>query len=299
MDINDTTLDTLAEWAAGRKDVRALILTSTRAIPGGRLDAYSDFDVIVIVDDVRAMLGDTTWQAEFGEVLIAYWDPLEVDSATGADWVSNITNYTNGLKIDFNLWSQQRYADVTAGPNPYPEFDAGYRIIVDKDDLTADLPAPPSPPTSRRDRMRRPTYDSSRTSSSGVPYVANGLLRDELLPTKWVLDFDMRFNYLLPLLEWRVECDYDWTMRTGNLGLWSQGPSHDQYRVPPRADIQRRHAGSELDRTIRDDQFVRTRRSRSRRPTRYQYPEDLVTAVTDHARRMRDGVFAAGPLHPE
>jgi Streptomycin adenylyltransferase len=52
----------------------------------------------------------------------------------------------------------------------------------------------------------------------GVPYVAKSLLRDELLPTKWVLDFDMRFNYLLPLLQWRVECDHDWSLKAGNLG---------------------------------------------------------------------------------
>ena len=47
----------------------------------------------------------------------------------------------NGLKIDFNLWSFQRYADVTGGPHPFAEFDAGYQVIIDKDDLTANLPA--------------------------------------------------------------------------------------------------------------------------------------------------------------
>lgn len=36
------TLDLLAEWANGREDVHALILTSTRAMPDAKLDAYSD-----------------------------------------------------------------------------------------------------------------------------------------------------------------------------------------------------------------------------------------------------------------
>jgi aminoglycoside 6-adenylyltransferase len=297
VDINATTLDTLAEWAAGREDVRALILTSTRAIAGARVDAYSDFDVIVIVDDVRGMLGDTTWQAEFGEVLIAYWDPLEVDSATGADWVSNITNYTNGLKIDFNLWSQQRYIDVTAGPNPYPEFDAGYQIIVDKDDLTADLPAPTAYIPARPDET---TYLRLITDFLiGVPYVAKGLLRDELLPTKWVLDFDMRFNYLLPLLEWRVECDHDWTMRTGNLGKGLKA----HLTTDIASHLERTFSGAtpEANWTALFEMiklFGRVAREVADR-LGYQYPEDLVTAVTDHARRMRDGVFASGPLQAE
>jgi aminoglycoside 6-adenylyltransferase len=55
---------------------------------------------------------------------------------------SNVTNYDNGLKIDFNLWSPQHYTDVTIGPDAYAEFDAGSRVLVDKDGLTTDLPAP-------------------------------------------------------------------------------------------------------------------------------------------------------------
>lgn len=41
-----------------------------------------------------------------------------------------MNNYVNGLKIDFGLWSRQRYADVTAGPEPDPEFDARYLVLV-------------------------------------------------------------------------------------------------------------------------------------------------------------------------
>jgi hypothetical protein len=163
----ETTIDRLARWAKGRDNVRSLIVTSTRAIPGAHVDAYSDYDVVAVVEDVRAMLDDTRWQADFGEVLISYWDPVEADPSTGAEWVGNITNYTSGLKIDFSLWSPQHYADVTAGPDPYPEFDAGYRVVVDKDGLTTGLPGP--------------TFSSSifsatpipRTSSSASPNTRN------------------------------------------------------------------------------------------------------------------------------
>ena len=138
----DTTIGRLARWAEDRENVRTLIVTSTRAMPDAQIDAYSDYDVVVVVDDVRAMLDDTGWQDTFGEVLISYWDPVERDPTTGAEWVGNITNYASGLKIDFSLWSPQHYADVTAGPDPYAEFDAGYQVVVDKDGLTTELPAP-------------------------------------------------------------------------------------------------------------------------------------------------------------
>lgn len=209
MTTSDPTVDALANWAEDREDVRALILTSTRAIAGAKLDAYSDYDVIVVTRDVEAMLEDTDWQGGFGEVLIAYWDPLDTDPATGAARVSSITNYTSGLKIDFNLWSPQCYADITAGPNPHPEFDAGYRVIIDKDGLTGNLPAD--------------TWSELEETFSDATPEAN-----------WEALFNM-------------------------ITLFS--------RVA-------REVAELLG---------------------YTYPERLITRVTDHARRMRDGAFAAGP----
>ncbi len=293
---NDKILDLLAAWATDRDDVRALILTSTRAIPGAELDAYSDYDVVVVTRDVPAMLADTSWQREFGEVLITYWDPLETDVATGAERVGNITNYTDGLKIDFSLWSPQQYADVTGGADPHPEFDAGHQVMVDKDGLTAELPAPtytayiPAKPDEA-------TYLRLVTDFLiGVPYVAKYLLRDELLPAKWVLDFDMRFNYLVPLLQWRVECDHGWSLKTGNLGrgLESHLPSDSWSRLEATFSDATPDANWDalftmitlFDRVAREvADFLG-----------YTYPEPLLTRVTEHARRMREGVFAAGPL---
>jgi hypothetical protein len=37
-------MPTLIEWAMARSPIRAVLLTSTRAIPGAPLDALSDYD---------------------------------------------------------------------------------------------------------------------------------------------------------------------------------------------------------------------------------------------------------------
>jgi aminoglycoside 6-adenylyltransferase len=293
---DDETINHLARWAEGRADVRALIITSTRAIPGGHLDAYSDYDAIVVVDDVRSLADDTDWLTEFGAVLIAYWDPLREDPATGAVRLGSVVNYVNGLKIDFSLWSRQRYVDVTAGPEPHPEFDAGYRVVVDKDGLTAELPEP----TFTAYVPRRPdeaTYLRLITDFLiGVPYVAKGLLRDELLPTKWVLDFDMRFNYLVPMLEWRVQCDHQWSLKAGNLGkgLTSHLPA------AVRSELERTFTGADPEANWEALFVMITLFGRIAREVAdllgFTYPDDLVTSVADHANRMRRGDFAAGPL---
>lgn len=292
----DAIIDRLTRWAEDRHEVRSLILTSTRAIPNAHVDAYSDYDVILVVDEVWPMLDDTSWLTDFGEVLIAYWDPLDVDPSTGAEQVGSVVNYTDGLKIDFSLWSRQRYADVTAGPDPDSELDAGYRVLVDKDRLTTELPAP----TFRSYIPARPdeaTYLRLVTDFLiGVPYVAKSLLRDQLLPAKWVLDFDMRFNYLLPLLEWRVECDHGWSLKTGNLGKGLKAHlSADTW-----AELEGTFADADPEANWKSLFAMVALFGRIAQEVAdslgYAYPESLVTRVVEHAHRMRDGVFAEGPL---
>ena len=292
----DVTIERLTRWAEARDEVRALILTSTRAIPHARLDAYSDYDVIAVVRHVRAMLEDTRWQADFGEVLLAYWDPVVTNPATGAESVSSITQYTNGLKIDFTLWSAQQFTDVTSRAEPHAALDAGHQVLLDKDGLSAGLPAP----TYTAYVSRRPddvTYQRLITDFlTGVPYVAKSLLRDELLPAKWVLDFDMRFNYLLPMLEWRIQCDHDWSLKSGVLGRGLKTRvSADTWR-----DLERTFTGSDAEANWEAlfamvDLFGRIA-AEVAGFLGYDYPETLVFRVADHARRMRQGHFSGGPL---
>ena len=292
----DPMIDRLTRWGEDNQAIRALIITSTRAIPDGHLDAYSDYDIILVVEAVRSLAEDTSWLADFGDVLVAYWDPVDVHPLTGAERVGSVVNYADGLKIDFSLWSAQAYSDATSGPDPYPELDAGYRVLVDKDHLTAELP----PPTFSAYIPARPdegTYLRLITDFLvGVPYVAKSLLRGQLLPAKWVLDFDMRFNYLVPMLEWRVECDHAWSLKTGALGKGLQ--TH----LPEDVWQELQQTFSDADPEKNWDAlfamtalFARTAHQVAER-LGYTYPELLVARVTAHAHRMRAGDFGHGPL---
>lgn len=292
----DPVLDQLTRWAGDHDDVRAVIVTSTRAIPNAHLDAYSDYDVILIVNAVRPFVEDISWLGDFGEVLVAYWDPLRVDSSTGGEEVNSVVNYTDGLKIDFSLWSHQAFTDITAGPDPHPELDAGYRVLVDKDGLTADLPAP-SFNAYIPVRPDEATYLRLITDFLiGVPYVAKSLLRGEFLPARWVLDFDMRFNYLVPMLEWRVECDHAWELKTGPLGKGLQAhlPS-DVW-----GELQRTFVDADPDKNWEALFAMVALFGRMAQEVAeslgHSYPDSLIAGVAAHAHRMRAGVFAQGPL---
>jgi aminoglycoside 6-adenylyltransferase len=79
---------------------------------------------------------------------------------------------------------------------------------------------------------------------SDPPYVAKCLLRGELLPAKWCLDYDMKHAYLRPMLEWLMGVNHNWSLPTGSLGkglkkklppeIWSQ--LEDSYAGADTAD---------------------------------------------------------------
>jgi len=120
--------------------------------------------------------------------------------------------------IDFRIWPEALLQRIVEAPALPPDMDAGYTVLLDKDHLTQEL----RPATYQAYIPSRPSEDAYQTHIrdffSDVPYVAKYLWRDELLPAKWCLDYDMKHEYLRPMLEWRMECDHDWSVPVRNLG---------------------------------------------------------------------------------
>ncbi len=208
----------LVRWAEKRDHVRAMLLTSTRARPDAPVDLLSDYDVVLVVEDIRPLFEDRSWLEDFGEVLVAYWDTIEPDPDHGVEQTGNVVHYDDGLKIDFRLWPVALMRRISDTPAPPDELDAGYLVLLDKDNLTAGL----RPPTYRAYVPDRPDEEAYLTwvndFFSDAPYVAKFLWRDELLPAKWVLDQDMKHKYLRRMLEWRIERDCGWAEPTDWLG---------------------------------------------------------------------------------
>jgi aminoglycoside 6-adenylyltransferase len=195
-----------------------MLLTSTRAVPNAPVDIYSDYDVILVVDDIHPFFEDRTWLSHFGEVLVAYWDPIHLDPDHSIEKVANVIQYEDGLKIDFTLWPVDLLRKIIQAPILQDELDAGYRILMDKDHPTTGMQPPtykayiPTPPTN--DVYQKTIEDFF----SDAPYVAKCLLRGELFPPKWALDYDMKHIFLRVMLDWRVELDHDWSVPVGALG---------------------------------------------------------------------------------
>jgi len=215
---HDNVIEHLLQWANQQETIRAVLMTSTRAIPGATVDALSDYDIILVTTDIHPFHIDRQWLNAFGEVLVAYWDPLLQAPEDGSDYFGNVIYFQNGWHIDFTLWPVALLQHIVAAPTLPDELDAGYQVLLDKDQLTAGL----QPPTYH---SYRPTPPSAETFQrlveeffSDAPYAAKCLWRDELLPAKWCLDYDMKHVYLRPMLEWRMAMEHGWTVKTGVLG---------------------------------------------------------------------------------
>ena len=132
----------LIQWAEGHDSIRAMLLTSTRAISNAAVDMWSDYDVILVVEDIHPFYEERRWLEDFGDVLIVYRDPIYCDPDFGTEKFGNVTQYADGLKIDFTLLPVEWLRKVVQASALPAELDAGYRVLLDKDNLTEGMKPP-------------------------------------------------------------------------------------------------------------------------------------------------------------
>jgi aminoglycoside 6-adenylyltransferase len=295
-------LSHLVRWGESQPLVRAMLLTSTRAIPGGVSDIFSDYDVVLALSDVRPFAKDRTWLEAFGTVLVMYQDPLESDE--GRLHSGNVVQFESGLKIDFTLVETQYFASMKAQNIPLlqmqnvpslqnvfqlpAELDAGYRILLDKDGLTAGLPPPtyqayiPHPPTEAQylERIECGLLDAT--------YVAKYLRRDDRVAAQHILDNFLKRENLIPLLEWHFESDHGWKVKPGLHGRRIQ-----RYLRPDLwADLERTYAGLGLEESwealFRSLALLRKVAMEVGERLGFTFPGDMVGRAVGYIQKVKD-----------
>lgn len=286
----ESVVDTLIEWGEHQPGVRAMLLTSSRAIPHAPADVFSDYDVILAVRDVQPFYEDRTWLEDFGPVLVVYRDPLQ--PYYGFAKAAYVTQYGNGLKIDFTLWPVPILQRIAADAQLPDEFDAGYRVLLDKDHLTDGL----KPPTYSAYILTPPTEVEYLDAVEGffheATYAAKYLWRDELMAAKHFLDHCMKQEHLRAMLEWRVEIDHQWSVKPGLYGRWLK----DRLSPDLWAQLESTYTGAGREenweamfRTI--DLFRQVAMEVGDR-LGYAYPHDLDRRTVAYLQRVKD-------LHPK
>jgi aminoglycoside 6-adenylyltransferase len=205
----------LVGWGENDPSIRALVLTSSRARADESVDALSDYDVIVAVEDAAAFAADDAWVFAYAQPLARWGDEDEVHGLT--TYFQGVV-YADGVKIDYTVWPEallDRVAKAGALPDA---LDVGYRVLLDKSGRTPDWPAA----TYRAHIPTKPTEAEYRALVEefwwDTTYVAKALWRGEVVFAKFVLDYDAKLVALRRFLEWRIQLDRDWSWRPGAYG---------------------------------------------------------------------------------
>jgi aminoglycoside 6-adenylyltransferase len=277
---NDT-LSLLIRWGESQPLVRAMLLTSTRAIPGTSSDIFSDYDVVLALSDVRPFFESRAWLEAFGKVLVMYQDPLE--SEGGHLHSGNVVQFESGLKIDFTLLQVELLKQMAASPQLPAEYDAGYRILLDKDGLTAGL--------------KLPTYQAyiphPPTQAQYLERIECGFL-DATYVALHILDNYLKRENLIPLLEWHFEIDHGWKVKPGLHGRRMQ-----RYLRPDLwADLERTYSGLGLEEswqalfcTLALLQKVAMEVGQR---LGFAIPDDMVRRALDYIQKVKDMDLGAG-----
>ena len=282
----DKIIQWLVRWAENQENVRAMILTSSRTNPYASIDLFSDYDVILVVREILPFYEDKSYLGDYGKVLVVYKNPMGEEG--GFAHSADITQYEDGTKIDYSFSPVEWLRWVVEQPELPEDLENGCIVLLDKDRLADGLKPPaysayiPVPPEERvyQDLIQEFFHEST--------YVAKQLWRDDLIPMKYNLDFVMKFHLLRQMLEWRMEIDHGWSVKTGAYGKGLKK------RLPPEiwSELEATYAGAgtaenweALYRTIA---FFRKVAIQVGDRLGYEYPDELQLRVLNYLGRVEN-----------
>jgi aminoglycoside 6-adenylyltransferase len=207
-------LERIVGWAGENSLVRAVIIEGSRADRDATPDRFSDYDLAIVVTDPTPFVESHEWESWFGEPLI-HWGDRQIDQ--DIERTMRLVIYGDGTRIDYCIWTPGALMRMKELGRLPAILDTGYRVLLDKDGITADLPIPtytahiPSMP----DEAEFIRYLDDFWIDAA--YVAKSLARRELLPSKYGLSL-VTLGHLRRLLEWQVEIEHAWSLRVGRHG---------------------------------------------------------------------------------
>jgi aminoglycoside 6-adenylyltransferase len=201
----------LIEWAFSNENIRAIVINGSRGDPSRKPDLFSDYDAAVFVSDLKAIRNDQ-WLSRFGEVMVRW--PLQPAETLGPDWITQLVLFQDGVRIDFQF--------TVTTTCEIERFGPFHCILVDKDRLSDRLYGLPVSGT----KIQLPTEEDFVERINAfwwdIPYVAKALARGELDYARYLLESDLRFNKLHPLMRWHIALEHGPDTDTGLFGRWFQ-----------------------------------------------------------------------------
>ncbi|MCA0968995.1 aminoglycoside 6-adenylyltransferase [Halobacillus litoralis] len=200
-------LERILTTAKNDDRIRAVWLNGSRANPQAKRDRFQDFDIVYIVHEFESFTKDHSWVDTFGERLIMQLPDENEDGRT--DSFAYLMQFTDGNRIDLTLHI----------PNEHPSIDSLTVVLLDKDGVWGNVPAP-----SEKDYwVRKPSAKEFAACSNEFwwvsTYVAKGLCRKEMPYARETYEGPVR-HMLKRMLSWYVGAEHEFEVNVGSFGKY-------------------------------------------------------------------------------
>ena len=204
----------IIDFAKQDDRIRAVLLNGSRANPNIKPDRLQDFDIVFIVDNLESFTNDHSWTNIFGEKII-FQMPDEMTFGNKNSYQKKIgfaylMLFKDGNRIDLTLFPKQKIKS---------EFNLDSLTILwlDKDNLFTNLPK-----SSDKDyHILKPTEKDFLDTCTEFwwvsTYVGKGLLRNEIIYAKEILETVVRPMFM-KVLEWKAGIENDFNVSFGRAG---------------------------------------------------------------------------------
>jgi aminoglycoside 6-adenylyltransferase len=192
----DALLARILAWANADPNVLVVILTGSRARIGATPDEFSDHDLEIIARDPTPLIDDDAWWRAFGHASV------HLSLSDGQPYPTRLIFYEGGRKVDFSLCRVDRVRDMIDARTLNDMYERGYTVLIDKENITAGLPAAIGNVTPKPLPDQRAFSAVVSEFWFEAAHIPRYVIRGEL----WVVKFRAwtMQRLLLRMLEWRA-----------------------------------------------------------------------------------------------
>ncbi|MFA4868870.1 MAG: AadS family aminoglycoside 6-adenylyltransferase [Pedobacter sp.] len=214
-DLRKEKLETIIDWSKSNKDIRTVLLTSSLVNPLAPIDEYSDLDIELVFEDNAKYISSKDWIHLFGNPIAMI---EENESSFDDKHAMKMVLYDDYIKVDFKLYSVPNFLQQVDQNELCEDWDIGYKVLIDKDDITKNM----KEATHQVSIIKKPTEQKFKQLLNDfwwdTTYVAKCLARDEIFYAKFMMESNIRTDYIIPLIEWHIANQHDWNITTNKYG---------------------------------------------------------------------------------